>query len=330
MKQPLNHLRASGLSIWWAAISVLLGASALACADQTPVPTPSGGQGGLGGQVAGAGGAGGSAGGGSGGGGAGGASGGVGGAAGVSGGMGGMAGGGAGGMGGAGGEMGDAGSMDDWIPLFNGVDLEGWDPTHEGYFAVSEDGEIHAYPTQEDGAMGFRDANLVHEMVLSGNYTLHVEYKWGDARFPPRLDHRDAGILFHVTGDLSVVWPDSIECQLGSSPIEGDWTSGDLWVLGGPTRAQTRNSNGDLETVQGAPFGFSSASSQEEVAHGEWNTVEVIVKGADEAIFMVNGVEVNHIYNMTYDGQPLSEGRISVQAEWAEIFYRNIQYKVDE
>jgi hypothetical protein len=33
---------------------------------------------------------------------------------------------------------------------------------------------------------------------------------------------------------------------------------------------------------------------------------------------------------MAYNGQPLSEGFISVQAEFAELFYRNIQYKLDE
>jgi hypothetical protein len=54
------------------------------------------------------------------------------------------------------------------------------------------------------------------------------------------------------------------------------------------------------------------------------------IDGAAEAVYMINGIEVNRIFNMTYNGQPLSEGFISVQAEWAELYYRNIRYKLDE
>jgi hypothetical protein len=40
---------------------------------------------------------------------------------------------------------------DDWVPLFNGVNLDGWvvHGTTEHLFAV-ENGEIHVYPTQTD------------------------------------------------------------------------------------------------------------------------------------------------------------------------------------
>jgi hypothetical protein len=74
----------------------------------------------------------------------------------------------------------------------------------------------------------------------------------------------------------------------------------------------------------------SAASEQAEVPHGEWNTVELIVDGADGAVYMVNGVEVNRVLNMKYDGQPLSDGYVCVQAEFAELFYRNIKYKLNE
>jgi hypothetical protein len=58
--------------------------------------------------------------------------------------------------------------------------------------------------------------------------------------------------------------------------------------------------------------------------------VDIIIDGAAEAIYRVNDIEVNRIFNMTHDGQPLREGFISVQAEYAELYYRNIQYKLDE
>jgi hypothetical protein len=227
---------------------------------------------------------------------------------------------------------------DEWVPLFNGVDLDGWvvHGTNQPLFEV-ENGEIHVYPTQADQS-DQPQANLRSTTSLGGKYTLHVEYKWGEARFGGRRQtERDAGILFHVTGDVTRVWPDSIECQIGSSPINGnvagrtgsDWVTGDLWVLGNPTTAQTPNANGQLQT-HGGGFGFSSASEQAENPLGEWNTVDVIIDGATEAIYVVNGVEVNRVFNMVYNGQPLSEGFVSVQAEFAELFYRDIRYRLDE
>lgn len=245
---------------------------------------------------------------------------------------GGGAGGGGTGGGGAGGGGGSGGSDDGWVSLFDGKSLDGWTPygnNAANLFTVT-DGAIHTYPTQPDQS-DQPEANLVHDKVLSGKYTLHVEYKWGEKRFGARKQaDRDAGILFHVTGTVSKVWPDSIECQLGSSPISGEWTSGDLWVLGGPTSAQVKDAGGNLQTVmKNGNFGFSSASEQNELPHGQWNTVQVVVNGADDAAFLVNGKEVNHVYNMKYNGAPLSEGRISVQAEYGEVYYRNIRYKVN-
>ena len=97
-----------------------------------------------------------------------------------------------------------------------------------------------------------------------------------------------------------------------------------------PRLSQIKTAGGQLQTVmKNGDFGFYTASEQAEVAHGMWNIVEVIVNGADEAKYMVNGKQVNAVYNMKRDGQPLTEGRISVQAEYAELFYRNIKYKID-
>jgi hypothetical protein len=60
---------------------------------------------------------------------------------------------------------------------------------------------------------------------------------------------------------------------------------------------------------------------------GEWNECEITVNGAESAVYVLNGIEVHRLYNFTYNGQPLDRGFVSVQAEWAEIFYRNIRYR---
>jgi hypothetical protein len=228
-------------------------------------------------------------------------------------------------MGGSGGA-----AQDGWVPLFDGVNLDGWitHGTNQTVFIV-ENGEIHVYPTQQDQS-DQPEANLRNLTLLSGKYTLHVEYKWGAARFGDRSQaDRDAGILFHITGDVTRVWPDSIECQIGNSQLGGPYVSGDVWVLGNPTFAQLRNQNGQLRTAGGG-YGMGTAGARAENPLGEWNTIEITVDGAAEAIYTVNGVEVNRVFNMTHDGQPLSEGFISVQAEFAELFYRDIRYKLNE
>ena len=69
-----------------------------------------------------------------------------------------------------------------------------------------------------------------------------------------------------------------------------------------------------------------------EMPHGHWNSLEITVNG-DHAIYKLNGHIVNEAIAMKYwdkdtaDWQPLISGKILLQAEGAEIFYRNIYLK---
>jgi len=60
---------------------------------------------------------------------------------------------------------------------------------------------------------------------------------------------------------------------------------------------------------------------------GEWNTVEVYALG-DTAVHVVNGVVNMILYHSSQlDGgslTPLKQGKIQLQSEGAEVFYRNI------
>ncbi|NJM39111.1 MAG: DUF1080 domain-containing protein [Akkermansiaceae bacterium] len=64
---------------------------------------------------------------------------------------------------------------------------------------------------------------------------------------------------------------------------------------------------------------------------GEWNEMEIRVEGAKKATFIFNGEVVFEIFNMQQkignDFVPLDKGRIGLQAEWAEVLYRNIRIK---
>jgi hypothetical protein len=121
-----------------------------------------------------------------------------------------------------------------WKPLFNGKNLSGWSthyaskpgdktPPPASFFRV-EDGAIHVYPVQ---AAGSEQPNAY--LLSDGehkDYKLSLEYKWGEKKFPPRLNLvRDAGLLYHVHRQRPNDWPASIESQIQ----EGD--VGDLWAV---------------------------------------------------------------------------------------------------
>ena len=61
---------------------------------------------------------------------------------------------------------------------------------------------------------------------------------------------------------------------------------------------------------------------------GEWNTMEIYTFDGN-SVHVVNGKVNNRIYNARYleDGEevPLTKGKIQLQSEGAEIYYRNLQ-----
>lgn len=202
---------------------------------------------------------------------------------------------------------------DGFVSMFNQNDFEGWytfipeygknnDP--DGVFSI-EDGLI--------SVTGEHFGYLATEEIYN-NYHFKLEFKWGEKKWPPRLDaKRDSGICFHFPEDEpDSVWPKSVECQIQ----EGD--VGDFWLIGGTIISVDgeRNEPGDFVRIQ--------KKRDTERPNGEWNTVEVITyDGA--ATYLVNGVVVNHGENASEQ-----QGRILLQSEGAEIYFRNVMIKVFE
>ncbi len=230
-----------------------------------------------------------------------------------------------------------------WKPLFNGKNFSGWTASYASkapdnasapasYFRV-EDGAIHAYPTHPAGS---EQPNVVLVTDTEHrDYRLSLEYKWGEKKFAPRNDHvRDAGLLYHVHRDRPADWPASIESQIQ----EGD--TGDLWAISArassyidpKTRRYTPPENGGVAITVGNDGKF------ERVRHGRvneypgWNKLEIIVRG-DRATHIVNGVVNMRVSDLkAWDAASnswvkLDRGRIGLQAESAEIFYRNISIR---
>jgi hypothetical protein len=142
---------------------------------------------------------------------------------------------------------------------------------------------------------------------------------------------RDAGVCYHVVGP-DEIWPAGFECQIE----EGD--TGDVWAI--HTRATStvhpENLNyvlpadGGVATTRGDnPKGFKRFLRSYCYEVPGWNRVEVTVRG-DRATYRVNGHVNNQITDLKYwdaaaaDWRPLTAGKILLQAEGAEVYYRNI------
>ena len=228
---------------------------------------------------------------------------------------------------------------DGWRPLFNGQDLNGWyswlpssgrnnDAT--GVFKV-HDGMIHILDlpvTDQNQEFGYIATN-----EQFGNYRLRLQYKWGEKRFPPRIyAKRDSGLLYHVVGP-DAIWPRSVECQIQ----EGD--TGDFWLLGNTgitTTVESTMVTPKKYQVGGIRYSQSNGRIVKSSTHDsltDWNTVEVFVSG-NESAHLVNDVVVNRGSKLREPDPtnplvriPLNQGRISIQAEGAEVYYRNIEIK---
>jgi hypothetical protein len=269
------------------------------------------------------------------------------------------------GTGGRGGSQGTGGSTQnggagggdggEWMPLFNGMNLTGWTPSsgHSALFAagmLAGEPVIHVYPTQADQS-NQPQATLRTTQSFS-SYVFHLEYKWGTKRFADRKQNaRDNGLCFHICNDVGAVWPDSLELQIGATPWGGpggtmgdniDWVVGNIFMLVSRTRAQWpyKTVSGlqvysptGTKKLLGAPTQYAKGmTDKQRDMPTEWNTVELTVHGSKDATYVVNGEVANGMFDMECQvngtWQPLDKGPLALQAEFAEIYFRNVKIKI--
>jgi hypothetical protein len=193
------------------------------------------------------------------------------------------------------------------IALFKPEDRSRWYVFLEG----SKKGQDSLGVFQFENAMlhvsGQKFGYIATEESFS-NFHLKLEFKWGTKKYAPRLNEkRDAGILYNVdiyNGDK--VWPRSLECQIQ----EGD--CGDIWLIDSASLIHA-------DTLTGKkPYQRVVKLKDAEKPSGEWNQVEVIVNKG-EITYLVNGQVVNKARNPNPKA-----GRIMLQSEGAELYYRNV------
>ncbi|WP_077228755.1 3-keto-disaccharide hydrolase [Sphingomonas hengshuiensis] len=244
--------------------------------------------------------------------------------------------------------------------LFDGKGLDEWEP----WLGYDDPGLTYRRPAvaplgvpaaaapyfsvvEEDGAPALRVegktwGSLVHTADLA-NYHLSLEFKWGDQVWAPRLtDPQNNGLLYHSHGAPGAVWGTwmravEFEIMLGSTgmvvPVGNEvrartTAAQDRGIIyphrrfrvGGRPIDVTNNGNPDWN-VEGA--------RDAEKPVGQWNRLDLYVVG-DRAIHVVNGVPVMALTDLAeIDAAgrrvPLTHGRIQLQSEGAETFFRDIR-----
>lgn len=236
-----------------------------------------------------------------------------------------------------------------WTPLFNGKNLDNFDIAYaskpadgrpaSALFEV-RDGIISTYPGQLAGST--QAAAYFQTRDEHRDFVLHLEYKWGEQKYAPRMQRvMDAGLVFHIYDSQPNNWPYGVEYQIEDGNVA------DLWLLSATADVSTRpnawhrmpdplqnNSpyyapDGQV-AIQGGYRKFLRIRHAANFEKPGWNSVDVVVRG-DSAVYLINGKVGMRLANMKkWDGQRwvrLDRGKILFKAEYADISYRDIKIR---
>ena len=241
-----------------------------------------------------------------------------------------------------------------WTSLFNKYDLAGWDtylgpdldstgkmitdkpvglnndPNHV-FTIVKENGEnIIRISGEEWGGISTKNE---YE-----NYHLQLKFKWGNLTWGQKKNKKkDSGLLYHAVephGADYGAWMRSQEFQIE----EGN--CGEYWGVAGGMQDIPAIQNSDSDYVYnpaGKIYTFSANSpagrhcrkaTDAEKKSGEWNTLDLYCH-RDTSVHVINGKVMMVLYNSRQmeNGQamPLTKGKLQIQSEGAEVFYKDIK-----
>jgi hypothetical protein len=176
-----------------------------------------------------------------------------------------------------------------------------------------------------------------------GDYHLRLQYRWGTKKFEPRYRlKQDAGLYYHIIG-ADAVWPTALQFQIEQTNV------GDLIALHGLTvdtwidpksRQATKPTyldpkhGGESSILGGRRDGYQGHLAGDWELTG-WNTVEVIAQG-NTTVHVLNGHVVNQGQEIRYQDRksdtattrPITQGRIALEIEAAEIYFRNVEIRM--
>ena len=230
----------------------------------------------------------------------------------------------------------------EWIPLFNGKDLEGWKVKITGYelgdnfgntFRV-EDGILKVRYDQYDQFQG-RFGHMFYKDQFS-HYIIRAEYRFVGEQIPggPGWAIRNSGIMIHCQSPESMrkdqEFPVCIEVQILGGNGKDERSTGNLCTPG-----TNIVMGGQLITQH-------CTNSKSKTYHGDqWVTVEVEVHGGAIIKHKINGevvleYEQPQLDEKDPDGKSLikngnkllEEGYISLQSESHPVDFRKVEILV--
>jgi len=174
------------------------------------------------------------------------------------------------------------------------------------------------------------------------NYHLKLETRWGEKKWVPRIEEpKDSGILYHSRGPFGVdywkSWALSHEFQVIEHGLGEYWTQAtsamdiraDPGKPGAPGAEAPRWNPQAPWQVFASPNNHALAGSDQDRV-GAWNRLELVCF-EDDCVHIVNGLVVMALKNARYkDGEkwvPMTGGKLQIQSEAAEVFYRDIEIR---
>jgi Domain of Unknown Function (DUF1080) len=231
----------------------------------------------------------------------------------------------------------------EWIPLFNGKDLTGWDIKISGYplnenvkniFSI-EDSILKVSYNQLDSFRG-EFGHIFYRQKFS-HYKLRLQYRFTDSQCPggPEWGLRNSGVMIHSQSAESMEtnqdFPVSIEVQ-----FLGGLGTGERPTLNVCTPGT------DIDILDSIPHAHCT-NSRSRTFHGDqWVSAEIVVLGDSIIHHIVEGdtvisygrprigPEMKPAGYSIPDGTPLKEGYIALQAESHNVEFRRVKIQILE
>jgi hypothetical protein len=230
---------------------------------------------------------------------------------------------------------------EEWLPLFNGRDLDDWivkirrHPVGENYastFRVADGLLSVSYDGYTDFAEQF--GHLFYKQPFS-HYRLRIEYRFVSQQAPnaPGWAIRNSGAMIHAqppdTMPADQDFPISIEIQfLGGLGDGKPRPTGNVCSPG--THIVYRGQLTDTHCIESESPTFDG---------DQWVVAEALVLGGERIVHYINGEPVIEYGGTTYgggvvsghrpemkpDGEPLAEGYIALQSEGHPIQFRRVE-----
>lgn len=216
---------------------------------------------------------------------------------------------------------------EEWVELFNGENLDGWDFKITGYelnenyantFRV-EDGLMKVRYDEYDQFEG-QFGHIFYEEPFS-YYRLKVEYRFVEeqATDGPGWAFMNNGIMFHSQSaesmELDQDFPDSIEFQLLGGDGEQDRPNGSICTPGTHV------------VVEGELITDHCIGADGSTQHGDqWVTAELVAHGSEKLQHFINDELIFEYSKPQLDnGQRISGGYFALQAESHPTDIRSVQ-----